>query len=145
MQKIKSSYSSVMVIDDSQKNCNLLKYILLSLNYAEEVVSFDCPTAGLDYMAKNSNEKFPEIIFLDLSGNLMSNFQFLELFNAFPKEITSEVKIIMMKEPDYDIQVINYPHLQNSIQFIAKPLKGVELAQALSNVFYTHNVSELSA
>jgi CheY-like chemotaxis protein len=132
MKKPQAPYSSVIVIDDNPGNGNLLKYILLSLNYAEEVLIYSCPLKALESLSTNDIQKFPELIFLDLNNGIKA-IQFINLFNEIPKKFTSHVKIILATSPENHMQVLDCKE-EIRIEPISKPIKGSDLAQALFNL-----------
>jgi CheY-like chemotaxis protein len=132
MNKPQAPYTSVLVIDDNPGNGNLLKYILLSLNYAEEVLIYDCPLKALESLGTNDIQKFPELIFLDLN-NAIKAIQFINLFNQIPKKFTSHVKIILATSPENHMQVLDCKE-EIFIEPINKPIQGSNLAKALFNL-----------
>jgi response regulator RpfG family c-di-GMP phosphodiesterase len=122
-----SRYSTVMVIDDNKIDRMLLEHMLLSMNYAKEVMSFEEPKKALDYLRNKHIIKIPEIIFLDLNLPIMNGYEFLNAFKYLPKEITSGIKVILVTSSSDERDIQKSSEYSRVIQYIIKPIKKIDL------------------
>ncbi len=125
-----ASLNSVVIIDDSDTDIMLLEKILLSINYADNIVSFSTPREAYKYfediVQEGSVEKMPAVIFLDLNMPVMSGFQFLDSFNKFPKEITENTKFVVVSSSDSTTDIQRSRKYDNVIKYMIKPVSDVD-------------------
>ena len=130
MSSVNSTYSMVMIVDDSQSNSSLLKYILLSLNFAEEVVNFDSSLSALEYLG-NKGKRKPDLIFLDLMNSSLHEADFFELVKLSNQDGGS-TKIVSIKSLEKNST--NTVSNNNVVEYISKPLQGSDLSRILTRM-----------
>jgi len=117
--------NKLVVIDDDPINHFLMQHILRG------DVHFDRTTYALngdlvlDYIEENkdSAEKLPDVIFLDLNMPQFSGWDFLDRFKQLYQTVTKDIKIFVMTSsiiPADRKRTEQYPFVKS---FINKPLK----------------------
>ncbi len=88
------------------------------------------PKDALTFLSTASEEKLPEIIFLDINMPDMDGFAFLEEFEKLPDNVHKKSKIVMLSSSDsfkdlnranknkYVRRFLNKPLTQNMLQAI---------------------------
>ena len=117
-------YHSVIVIDDSVLERFLAEKLMQNCRFAEQVTSFNSPIDALQYLTslKNSQDKFPEVIFVDIQMPLMNGFEFLDKFMEFPEDARQHSKIVMFSSsqaPEDYSRMKQHPVIA---RFLSKPL-----------------------
>lgn len=92
------NYKSVMLVDDNEIDNIINEKIIEGNSFANEILVFQTGQEALDFLTSNqaSDDKLPEIIFLDINMPIMDGFQFLEQFEQMSENVLAKCKIIML-------------------------------------------------
>jgi response regulator RpfG family c-di-GMP phosphodiesterase len=118
-------YKNVFVIDDSPMDTLLMKIILKSINYAENLTFFNEPLPALEHFKEidpSEKDKYPDIIFLDINMPEINGFEFLEKFNHLPKEIVEHTEFFVVSSSE-DLQDLEKSRNFKSVKkYLVKPI-----------------------
>ena len=115
---------SVLLIDDDEID-NIINTKIIKLNeFADVIIVKQSTEDALEYLFNefNTNNKVPDLIFLDIRMPLMDGFDFLKAFNNLDENIKNKTKIIMLTS---SIDNGDFSHAKgdkNIFQIIKKPL-----------------------
>lgn len=128
--------NSILLIDDDNIFNFLNKTIILKGNFARNVNSFCHTQKALDYLWElwdSGNEKFPEIIFLDINMRDMDGWEFLKKFEAFPESALEDCHVFMLTSSidKNDIEISK--SFRTVMDFISKPL-STEILKKLPEI-----------
>lgn len=120
-----------MLIDDNETDNFISKRIIEIAEFAEEVVVKNSGQSALNYIEqhKNSYEKLPELIFLDINMPIVDGFVFLYEFENFPHEVKDKCKIVILSSSDNKRDIDKIVNNNHVIKFITKPLTEAALAE----------------
>lgn len=118
------SIDLVMLVDDNDTDNFISKRIIEITKFAKEVEIKNSGKSALEYLEanKDSSEKLPDIIFLDINMPIVDGFVFLYEFEKFNESVRNKCKVIILSSSDNkrDIdKIVNNDHV---IKFITKPL-----------------------
>lgn len=122
----------VMLVDDNDTDNFISKRIIEITKFANAVEIKNSGKSALEYLEqyKDTVEKLPDIIFLDINMPIVDGFVFLYEFEKFSDTVKHKCKVIILSSSDNkrDIdKIVNNDHV---IRFITKPLTE----QALSEI-----------
>ena len=121
----------VMLVDDNDTDNFISRRIIEITKFANDVVIKNSGKSALEYLEdnKSSNNKLPDLIFLDINMPIVDGFVFLYEFEKFDYLIKDKCKVIILSSSDNkrDIdKIVNNDHV---IKFITKPLTEVALEE----------------
>jgi len=121
----------VMLVDDNDTDNFISRRIIEITKFANDVVIKNSGKSALEYLEdnKSSNDKLPDLIFLDINMPIVDGFVFLYEFEKFDYLIKDKCKVIILSSSDNkrDIdKIVNNDHV---IKFITKPLTEVALEE----------------
>ncbi|MFN6944942.1 MAG: two-component system response regulator [Cytophagaceae bacterium] len=125
-----AKYKNVLVIDDSQMDILLMKMILESINYAENINFFEQAEEAfkyLDSLDTKNKDSIPDIIFLDINMPEISGFEFLEKFKILPQEIVKHTKFMIVSSSEDLSDVERTRKYSNVEKYLVKPINKREL------------------
>lgn len=129
----------VMLVDDNDTDNFISKRIIEITEFAKEVEIKNSGKSALEYLEeyKDSVDKLPNIIFLDINMPIVDGFVFLYEFEKFGELVKDKCKVIILSSSDNkrDIdKIVNNDHV---IKFITKPLTEHALSEIknLDNLF----------
>ncbi|MEM7550280.1 MAG: response regulator [Bacteroidota bacterium] len=119
-----------MLVDDNDTDNFISKRIIEITRFAGEVEVKNSGKSALEYLEENkhSEEKLPDIIFLDINMPIVDGFVFLYEFEKFEDNVKNKCKVIILSSSDNkrDIdKIVNNDHV---IKFITKPLTEAALS-----------------
>ncbi|HMG14486.1 MAG TPA: response regulator [Saprospiraceae bacterium] len=117
-------FKKVLIIDDSETDRYIAKFVIKKHQFAEEVVVKELATKALDYLAslENSIEHHPQLIFLDIRMPEMDGFGFLDEYAKLSEIVKSNCIIIMLStslDPEDQLRANSSPYVY---RFLNKPL-----------------------
>ncbi|MGB3182775.1 MAG: response regulator [Cyclobacteriaceae bacterium] len=118
------SIDLVMLVDDNDTDNFISKRIIEITKFAKEVEIKNSGKSALEYLESNKDtpERLPDIIFLDINMPIVDGFVFLYEFEKFNESVKNKCKVIILSSSDNkrDIdKIVNNDHV---IKFITKPL-----------------------
>ena len=121
----------VMLIDDNETDNFISKRIIEITEFAEEVVVKNSGQSALNYIEqhKNSPERLPNLIFLDINMPIVDGFVFLYEFENFSHEVKDKCKIVILSSSDNKRDIDKIVNNNHVIKFITKPLTEATLAE----------------
>jgi response regulator RpfG family c-di-GMP phosphodiesterase len=119
-----NKYHKVLLIDDNFIDNMINEKILITNNFAEEIIIKLSTQSAIDYLQElgNKGQSLPEVIFLDIRMPVKSGFDFLVEFQEIQSFEKDKVKIVMLTsslDPNDHKKVIEF---NNVTDFIGKPL-----------------------
>lgn len=118
--------NEILLIDDNYIDNFINKTIVAKEGIAETITVKLSPLEALDYLA-NKEDKYPELILLDIKMPQMDGFEFLNEFSKLPDEQKSKCRIIMLSSSQnmQDIEAAKKnPYV---LEYLVKPLNASKL------------------
>ncbi len=132
MENTQPKYQTIMLIDDSDIDNMVNKHIIRKNEICEEILVHTSAISALDYLKKLEQDRsagpVPDVILLDINMPIMNGFGFLEHYSHFDKELTSQIKVIMLTssvDPNDIRRSEDNPFVSG---FISKPLSAEHLS-----------------
>ena len=124
---MKQKLNCVLLIDDDEPTNFLNNMFIEETNCSKHIEVAQSAKDALEYLAssqqsENSNEPFPELIFLDINMPSMDGWEFLEKYKELKKENSAQIIIIMLTtslNPDDVLRAYQMPEISG---FENKPL-----------------------
>lgn len=92
-----SKFDRVMIVDDNNIDIYIAKQMIKKNNFAENIITFNCPFEAFKYLKTITDVHFlPNIILLDLNLDGVSGFEFLNCFESLTQEIKNLIKVYMV-------------------------------------------------
>jgi two-component SAPR family response regulator len=120
----------VILIDDDETSNYVAETTLKSHGLTDKISIFDNAQDALTFIKelKESGEKMPDMIFLDIKMPLMNGFQFLDQCNSFC-DIEKETKVIVLSSSSYSQD--KEKALNRGLEYITKPLQMDKLDKVI--------------
>ena len=101
MQKPKSRYKIVMLVDDNEIDNMINQKMLESVNFAEQYYVHTSGQSALDFLEnlvkrESAAELLPDMILLDINMPLIDGFQFLDEFAELDIKIKTDIDVFML-------------------------------------------------
>lgn len=112
----------IMCVDDDQITLMLFKKVVQKASFANEIINCMNGEEAITFINNITNEKKPQVIFLDLNMPVMSGWEFLDLFNNSSYYKKNSTKVIILTstiDPEDIKKAKSYP---NVIEFLSKPI-----------------------
>lgn len=127
-------FKCTLVVDDDPISCFINQRIIELTHITQHVKVVHNGEEAIDFIHKSFKETpkdqhLPDLIFLDLNMPVMSGFEFLSVFQDFPRAYRDEVKIVILTSSN-NIADRNKAELYNVSRYINKPLT-VETVRSL--------------
>lgn len=124
---------TIMVIDDDQDWCFVIKMILQRVGFGKKVITANNGLVALQKLQANaaSGEKLPALIFLDLRMPVMDGFEFLDKITNLSEINLHQTKIFIVTSsnlPQDKEKAMGY----TIAGFISKPLTPETLSDILN-------------
>jgi CheY-like chemotaxis protein len=128
--RIAYKYNTVLLIDDNEIDNFINERMIISNDFAENIIVKTSSSSALDYL-KDRKNPIPDIIFLDLNMPIMDGFAFLSAYDKLTEgypELKQKAKIIVLSSSinpeDIDRASVN-PYVY---KYLNKPLSADYLA-----------------
>lgn len=134
--------SKVLIIDDNEIDCFIMKKLLSSYDVSDNVIAFTSATEGLKYIKTNcfgepaGEEGYPDLIFLDIEMPIMDGIQLLEnLKNQEDIEQCNLHIVILSSTLDRRVldKAVSFKNLVYG--YLNKPITEAELKQVLVGIW----------
>lgn len=135
--QLKRRLNSILLIEDCEADCYLLKRIIKDLGVAKEVLVSRNGKEALERIGKNQREGAlqPELIFLDINTPGMEGWDFLEEFDRLDVKTKADTVIVMLSgslDPDDRERALSIPLVR---EYCGKPLTRAELRDIVNRHF----------
>lgn len=120
----------ILLIDDNDIDNFINKKMVTIEHIAEMVTVKNSPIDALDYL-KNKENKFPELIFLDIKMPKMNGFGFLEEFSKFTDDKKEKCAIVMLTSSYNHADIEAAEKNAHVIKFLIKPLNSSKLKEVV--------------
>ena len=113
-----------MLVDDNDTDNFISRRIIEITNFAKNVEIKNSGKSALEYLEahKDTPEKLPDYIFLDINMPIVDGFVFLYEFEKFNSDIKNKCKVIILSSSDNKRDIDKIVNNDNVIKFITKPL-----------------------
>jgi CheY-like chemotaxis protein len=127
----------LVFIDDDPIDHFLMKNIMRDKNYFDTTTYTIYGELVLDYIEENKNspEKLPDMIFLDLNMPLYSGWEFLERMQQMQSGINKDIQVYVISSslrPDDKATSSKYSFVN---EFISKPVENSEIERIMANQY----------
>lgn len=124
-------YHKALLIDDNFVDNMINEKIMVSSDFAEEVIIKQSCESALSYLhdLEKNNQNLPEVVFLDIRMPIKTGFDFLVEFQDLQSPNKADVKIVILSsslDPKDHKKVIEF---NNVTDFYGKPLTSELLKQ----------------
>lgn len=115
---------NIVLIDDSEMDNYISKYIITESKMAQEISVFSSAIEALEYFVKLQTEQqeFPDAIFVDINMPEMDGFGFLDEYSKFPEDIIKKTSVFMLSssaDPNDVKRALKYEVVK---KYFTKPL-----------------------
>ena len=138
LKKPDSTFSNVMLIDDSEMDNFINQNVIEAARFAERIYTTTNGLSALEFLTNLLVNKetlpsmVPEIVFVDLNMPLMNGFQFIKKFYELPKELTANCKIVILTSSLNPSDQETAQEINKDIVFLHKPLTTTSLTSIVS-------------
>ena len=137
---MKEKLNCVLLIDDDEPTNFLNNMFIEETNCSRHIVIKESGQAALEYLSDNehsedSNEPFPELIFIDINMPSMDGWEFLEKYKKLKKANSDKIIIIMLTtslNPDDALRAYQVPEVSG---FENKPLTTEKVVGIIKKYF----------
>lgn len=114
----------VMLIDDNETDNFISKRIIELTNFANQVEVTSSGQQALEYLNAHASteEKLPNLIFLDINMPVMDGFMFLYEFENLPSTVRNKSRVVILSSSDNKRDIDKIINNKSVIQYITKPL-----------------------
>ena len=113
-----------MLVDDNDTDNFISQRIIEITKFAKDVIVKNSGKSALDYLeeSKDSLDKVPDIIFLDINMPIVDGFVFLYEYEKFNKDIKDKCRVIILSSSDNKRDIDKIINNDFVIKFVTKPL-----------------------
>lgn len=114
----------VMLIDDNETDNFISKRIIELTEFANQVEVTSSGQQALEYLNAHASteEKLPDLIFLDINMPVMDGFMFLYEFENLPATVRNKSRVVILSSSDNKRDIDKIINNKSVIQYITKPL-----------------------
>lgn len=138
LKKPDSTFSNVMLIDDSEMDNFINQNVIEAARFSERIYTTTNGLSALEFLTNLLVNKetlptmVPDIIFVDLNMPLMNGFQFIKKFYELPKELKGNCKIVILTSSLNPSDQETAREINKDIVFLHKPLTTTSLTSIIS-------------
>ena len=113
-----------MLIDDNETDNFISKRIIELTEFANQVEVTSSGQQALEYLNAHASteEKLPDLIFLDINMPVMDGFMFLYEFENLPATVRNKSRVVILSSSDNKRDIDKIINNKSVIQYITKPL-----------------------
>ena len=113
-----------MLVDDNDTDNFISQRIIEITKFAKDVIVKNSGKSALDYLeeSKDSLDKVPDIIFLDINMPIVDGFVFLYEYEKFNNDIKDKCRVIILSSSDNKRDIDKIINNDFVIKFVTKPL-----------------------
>ena len=130
---------SILLIDDEDINLFILQNLLRLSGIDAEIVFFNTSRKGIGYLQEliDRNEKFPDLILLDIEMPVMNGWGFLDIYKQFDKTYTYDCKVIIFTTSIIEQDMLKAKSYDEVEDFINKPMT-LEMLRAIQQEHFVN-------
>tara|TARA_B100000795_G_scaffold254654_1_gene225720 strand:- start:2288 stop:2701 length:414 start_codon:yes stop_codon:yes gene_type:complete len=119
----------ICIIDDNKIYQFMLIRIIKKNKLAENIITFSDGEKAIQYLTDNklTNEKIPDIIFLDVNMPIMDGWQFIEEYASIKTELNKKIVIFMLSSSVNPINIERARKISEITDYVTKPIKLEEV------------------
>ena len=127
---MKETVDYVMLVDDNDTDNFIHKRVIELTGFANNIIVKNSGKSALEYLEtnKDSIDKLPDIIFLDINMPIVDGFVFLFEYENFPDKLKDKCKVVILSSSDNKRDIDRIVDNEYVINFITKPLSEEALA-----------------
>lgn len=118
---------SVCIIDDDNMYINLVSKIIELKKLSENVIVFKNGKEALDFFAtsidNDTNNRIPQVIFLDLNMPVMDGWEFLQEFDKIKDEIGKPIDLYVVSSSIDSRDINKAKSIDLVSDYLIKPIK----------------------
>ncbi|MDZ4840129.1 MAG: response regulator [Bacteroidota bacterium] len=117
-------FENVLLIDDNEIDNFINKKLIEKAGFSKTIDECKSGSDALEYLNSKfiTNEKLPDLIFLDIMMPVMDGFEFLENYDKLDYKIKSNTRIIMLSSTE-SFKDLNRANSSKYVyKFLNKPL-----------------------
>ncbi len=132
MQKPKSKYKIVMLVDDNEIDNMINQKMLESANFADQFYVYTSGQSALDFLENlvkqdSARELLPDMILLDINMPLIDGFQFLDKYAELNTSVKPDVDVFMLTTSINPSDKERADENKLITKFLIKPLTAEQL------------------
>jgi len=134
LQKIIIMFKRVMLIDEDVTSNLIFTKLSKSIKLSGEIQTFISAIDALEHFKeyRQSPDKLPTCIFLDIKMPIMNGWEFLEAFNRTFPELVGSIPVFILSSSDADNDLKMAGNFPQVVKYIVKPL-GLKTLLDLKN------------
>ncbi|MDC7998050.1 response regulator [Gilvibacter sediminis] len=119
----------IMLVDDD-KNTNFFNKLMLTRNdVTDEIVVFDSPVEGLDYLKTKTDEV--DLLFLDINMPIMTGWEFLESYERVTGTKSYKPIVVILSTSLNPDDIDRAHQMRNVVKYINKPLDHMTIQEVM--------------
>ncbi len=132
MQKPKSKYKIVMLVDDNEIDNMINQKMVESANFADQFYVYTSGQSALDFLENlvkqdSARELLPDMILLDINMPLIDGFQFLDKYAELNTSVKPDVDVFMLTTSINPSDKERADENKLITKFLIKPLTAEQL------------------
>jgi len=129
------TFQHVLLIDDSEIDVLVNRRLMELTRFAENVSVTTTAEEALQYLREEctSEDRAPDLIFLDVYLPMMNGYEFLQEFSKMPEPVRRKTRIIVLsvfQKPEQRQKMLEFPNVYGQID---KPLTREALTGLAEN------------
>lgn len=121
---------TILLIDDNEIDLFINEKVILARKSGAKILKEQSAKRAIEvFINAKTKKSIPDIIFIDLNMPMMSGFEFLEIFETLPLQLTSECRIFMLSTSTQEVDIKRAERYRSVVKFLNKPLDLREVAE----------------